>query len=277
MRKFISFVFALAVLFLVNATCAWAAIDWRIPGKWLSKQIQSNDDAYFSVWNIGTDGRFENKSLNDGKKQTGGHLESQGNRLKDAPDQTEGSMFGFTAEGSLLILFGDCPTLMIHLSDDRWNALQVLKPRERFAESSDPRFKLLHDDNAMKPIICNVDQRMVGCWAVQGPDHARSLLQIKKNGDCLNQILAPVSEAINGNIIRSDSSLTLVGHGDDEHLNYVFTSPDEMILSDPSDPKLAEIAIRITEDRFASLQKNSSLETSPEFTALETKTKKLKH
>jgi hypothetical protein len=275
MRKLLSFFLAALWLLLVNATCAWAAIDSRIPGKWLAKRVQEDKKTSWGLWKIGTDGKCEVNFLGDSKKETNA-FETKGNKLKtqNSSSQTE-SLFAFTPEGALLILPEDAAIMMIRLPDDRWNALQALKPGQSFPERTDPRFNILDDDNAMKPIICNVDQRLVGCWAVQGSNHARSLLQIQKNGDVVNRILAPVSDTISGSVIRDGSDLTFIGHADDSHLTYAFRSPNQITLTDPADPLLAEIAIRISEDRFTALSSDKSPETSPEFTALEAQAKNL--
>jgi hypothetical protein len=272
MRKFPSVSLAAVSLLLVNATCGWAAIDSRIPGKWLAKRVQEDKKSSWSLCDIGPDGKDAVNSLGDANKHTS-TIQTKGNKLNSS-NQAE-SLFAFTPQGALLILPEDAAIMMIRLSNDRWKALQALKSGQSFPESTDPRFNLLDDENAMKPIICNVDQRLVGCWAVQGSNHARSLLQIQKNGDVLNRILAPVSDTISGSLIRDGSDLTFIGHADDQHLTYGFRSPDQMTLTDPADPELSEIAVRISQDRFTALSSDKSPETSPEFTALEAQAKSL--
>lgn len=276
MRKLLSFLLAMLCIILFDATRAWADIDRRIPGKWLAKRVQEEGkQVSWGLWNIGPGGKCAINSPGVAKIETKA-IETKGNKLKapGSSDQTA-SLFAFTPEGALLILPEDAVIMMIRLPDDRWNALQALKQGQSFPESSDPRFKLLDDENAMKPIICNVDQRMVGCWAVQGSNHARSLLQIQRNGDMVNRILAPVSDTISGSVIRDGSDLTFIGHADDTHLTYAFRANDQMILTDPADPSLSEIAMRISQDRFTALSTDKSPETSPEFTALEVQAKKL--
>jgi hypothetical protein len=87
--------------------------------------------------------------------------------------------------------------------------------------------------------------------------------------------LAPVSDTISGSVIRDGSDLTFIGHADDQHLTYSFRSTDQMTLTDPAEPSLSEVAMRISQERFSALSTDKSPEKSPEFTALEIQAKKL--